>query len=170
MELKEYLGISFDGLARNMGRVLNGLTQQELAWRPAYGCNSIGLILLHMARFEDNFLHAKALGKTEAWESGKWFKMLNLAENESGSHYTAEQVCLFQVPEQKDLVGYYEAVRKNTLDYLKTAKPEAFDKKVTMPFFGEMTVGAVFSIVTGHQQQHIGEISYLRGLQRGIDK
>ncbi len=48
MDLKEYINMELDGVKRGIGRVLNGLTQEEIAWRPACGCNSIGLILFHI--------------------------------------------------------------------------------------------------------------------------
>jgi hypothetical protein len=162
--------MELDGLERGVKRVLNGLTQDEVMWRPACGCNSIGLILFHAARSEDSFVQARIQSKPEVWKTGQWYKKLNLAENEAGAHYTAEQVNAFPVPKLEDLLAYYTTVRAQTLDYLKTMTAADFDKKITMPHFGELTVAAIFSIIVGHASQHIGEISYLRGLQRGIDK
>ena len=56
MELKEYIKSTLVGAKRGSDRVLDTLTQQELMWRPACGCNSMGLILLHVARSEDTFI------------------------------------------------------------------------------------------------------------------
>ena len=170
MELKEYIRIELEDLGRELTRVMNGLTQQELTWRPACGCNSMGLILFHMARLEDWFVQVRMQSKPEVWGIEKWYKKLNLAENEAGSHYTVEQVNAFPVPELKDLLAYYDAVRARTLDYLKSLTASAFDSKITLPWTGEITVAATFSIMIGHASQHIGEMSYLRGLQRGLDK
>ena len=170
MELKEYIQVELAGLERGVTRVMNALTQQELAWRPSSGCNSIGLIFLHMARFEDTFVQARIQGKPEAWKAEKWYQKLGMAEDEAGAHYTAEQVNAFQVPEVRDLLAYYNAVRTQTKDYLDSVTPSVFDKKITLPRFGDLTMGAIFAIVIGHVSQHIGEISYLRGLQRGMDK
>ena len=170
MELKEYLQIELDGLERSIKRVLNGLTQDEVTWRPACGCNSIGLILFHNARSEDSFVQARIRGKPEIWTTGQWHVKLHLAENEAGAHYTAEQVNAFPVPKLEDIMAYYSNVRAVTLDYLKTMTAGDFDKKITMPRFDKLTIAAIFSIIIGHTSQHIGEISYLRGLQRGIDK
>jgi len=87
----------------------------------------------------------------------------------------------------KDLMAYAEAVRKQTLKYLKGLIPEDFDKKVDMPppparmvtpsgspapsrpTFN-LTVGLMLLMLVTHLSQHVGEISYIRGLQRGIDK
>jgi uncharacterized damage-inducible protein DinB len=170
MELKDYVSLEFDGLERGLKRVLNGLTQAELMWRPACGCNSIGLILFHVLRGEDSFVQARLQNKPEVWETGKWYQKLNVAENEAGAHYTVEQVNAFPVPRLEDMMAYHDAVRAQTRAYLKKITPADFDKKITMPHFGEMPVAAIISLIVSHNSQHIGEISYLRGLQRGMDK
>ena len=170
MDLKDYVKMELDGLERGFNRALKGLTQDEVAWRPGSGCNSIGLILFHAARSEDSFIQARLRDKPEVWKTGKWAKKLNLSEDEAGSRYTADQVNCFAVPRLEDLLAFYAAVRAQTVAHLKTMAAADFDKKITMPHFGEMPVASIFSIIAGHTSQHIGEISYLRGLQRGVDK
>lgn len=147
------------------------LTQHEYMWRPSCGCNSIGLIVFHVARSEDMFVQARLQGKPQIWEAGKWYQKLNMAENEAGSHYSVDQVNAFPVPEATDLVGYFETVRASTIDYLESLNEADFGRKITvLPFPGETTVAAMFSLVVNHATGHFGEISYIRGLQRGMDK
>ena len=67
-------------------------------------------------------------------------------------------------------MAYYDAVRARTKEYLRGMELEELDKKVTFPNFGELPTATVFSVIVTHTSQHIGEISYLRGLQRGMDK
>jgi hypothetical protein len=169
MDLKEYIGMELAGAERGINRVLDTVTQEEIIWRPACGCNSIGLILYHLARSEDMFTYGALQNKPQLWETGKWYNKLNVAENEAGSHYTAEQVNAFPVPKLADIMEYFQAVRAGTLAYLNSLKTEDFERKVTLPF-GEFNVAGIFSIIVGHAAQHTGEISYLRGLQRGLDK
>ena len=69
----------------------------------------------------------------------------------------------------KELLDYYDAVRVSTLDYLSSLTSDAFDKVVKLPF-GEFTVAGVLALVVSHTAQHLGEISYLRGMLRGMDK
>ena len=169
MELKDYIKNEFDGLKRASTRILNTMTQQEIMWRPACGCNSMGLILFHVARSEDSFVQGRLRGQPQIWESGKWYNKLNMEETDTGSHYTVDQVNSFVVPDMKVLLDYYDAVRAGTLDYLSTLTSSAFDKAVKLPF-GEFTVAGVFSLVVSHSAQHLGEISYQRGILRGMDK
>jgi uncharacterized damage-inducible protein DinB len=170
MELQRYIGRELSGLKIEMERVLDSLTQQEVSWRPASGCNSIGLILVHVTRSEDSFVQAMLQGKPEIWKSEKWYEKLKLSVEEEGSHYTVDQVNAFQVPELSDIMAYSDAVRTRTKEHLRGMALEEFDKNVTFPNFGEMPAATVFSFIVAHTCQHIGEISYLRGLQRGMDK
>jgi hypothetical protein len=170
MELKEFLRMELEGMDRGLKRVTDGLTQQDIEWQPACGCNSIGLILFHTIKSEDGFIQARLRGKEDLWETGKWYTKLGLDVKEAGAHYTVDQVNAFPVPKLAKMLAYGAAVRKQTLAYLNKMKAADFDKKITMPHFGEMPVAMIFSIVISHASQHIGEMSYLRGMKHGMDK
>ncbi len=169
MELKDYIKSTLERSKGGLTRVLNTLTQDELAWRPACGCNSMGLLLFHIARSEDNFVQSTLQGNPQIWESEKWCDKLGMNEDETGSHYTIDQVNEFTVPDMNGLLAYYDEVRTKTLDYLENLAPDDFDRKVTTPF-AELTVAGIYSIIVSHTAQHTGEISYLRGMLRGMDK
>lgn len=169
MEIKEYILMQFESLKMGTDRVLAELSQQEIAWRPGSGCNSIGLILFHFLKGEDMFINEILQGKKLLWETEKWYEKLNLTMTESGHHYTVDQVNCFPTPALKDLKAYANAVRVNTLTYVKNVKLEELDRKIKLPW-GDFTIAGVISMTVTHAYQHIGEISYLRGLQRGLDK
>ena len=169
MELKEYIRAEVEGLERGLKRVIDGLKQEEVAWRPACGCNSIGLMLFHVFKSEDSFIQSRLRDTKELWETGKWHLKLNLDAKEAGAHYTVEQVNAFTVPKLEAILEYGAAVRAQTLAYLDTLTTADFDKKIKMPW-GEMPLAVIFSFVASHALGHIGEMSYLRGLQRGMDK
>jgi hypothetical protein len=186
MEAKEIFQSGFENVARTVDRTLDGLTQAELAWHPRPDANSIGLILFHSIRSEDHAIK-RLQGNPEIWESGKWYQKLNKAVDDGGAHYTAEQVANFVVPDLKELLIYTAAVRKETLNYLQGLKSTDLDRKVVLPPppvqmalpagmkappwppFNPL-VGLMLMREITHLSQHAGEISYLRGLQRGMDK
>ena len=170
MDAREYVVIELMGLERTLLRVIGGLTQQEMAWRPSCGCNSIGLILFHVARSDDSFTLPTLTGQKAVWETEKWCDRLGMPVTERGGGYSAEQVNAFVVPPLKDLSAYSQAVRSKLLAHVKAMKPDEFDKKITVPYFGEMTIAAFIALMIGHASQHTGEMSYVRGLQRGLDK
>jgi len=169
MELKVFVRLELEGLDRGLKRVIDGLKQKELEWQPACGCNSIGLILFHVIKAEDSFVHGQSKDKKGLWETGKWYTKLGLDVKEAGAHYTVDQVNDFPVPKLEKLLAYSAAVRAQTLAYLDKMKAADFDKKIKMPW-GEMPLAMIFSFIVSHSTGHIGEISYLRGLQRGMDK
>jgi len=170
MEVKDYICIELEHLKRVTSRVLDGLSQSEMAWRPGAGCNPIGLILFHIMKFEDSVIQSRIQGQQTLWESEKWYERLKLPESESGARYTEEQVAAFPVPEPSELVAYHDAVRARTIEYVKSLNANDFDKIINMQPFGDISIGSLLALVLGHQSQHMGEISYLRGLQRGMNK
>jgi hypothetical protein len=169
MEIKEFIQLELDNGKRGISRVLDGLTRQEITWRPCSGCNSIGLIVYHVARFEDMLIQARIQAKTQIWEMDKWYQKMNLPMEDAGSHYTIEQVNAFIVPELAVINNYADAVREGTLEYLKNMQPSELNRNITT-WRGSLPLSGVLAMLIGHTFQHTGEISYLRGIQRGLDK
>ncbi len=170
MELKGFIQAGLDRVKEAEGKALEGLSHYEMMWRPGHEANSIGLILFHALRSEDVSVQIRIQGKPQVWETEKWYQKLNLPVSETGSHYTAEQVAAFPVPELKDLMAYADAVRTRTSAYLKKVSPDGFDKIINVPSRGDVTIGWYFMHILVHLAQHAGEIAYLRGLQRGMNK
>ena len=170
MELVDFMQIALDRTKQATKRTVDGLTSHELLWRPGAQANSIGLILFHGARSEDTFIQATIQKKPQVWETEKWYEKLGMPLAETGSGYTAEQLVDFRPPELKDLLDYGDAVRAKTQEYLKAMTPEKFDEKVSWGRMGELSIGALVALVITHAAQHAGEIGYLRGLQRGMNK
>ena len=170
----ELLKGGLDSSTKNVERTLDGLTTEEINWHPKPDANSIGLILFHMARSEDSLINGLIQHKPQLWETGKWYEKLGKAVDDGGAHYTAEQVENFVTPDMKDLKAYSEAVRAQTLAYLDTLTPEKLDDKVEFPEGSKMPfepiVGVLVQLTVNHGVGHAGEISYIRGLKRGMDK
>lgn len=170
MELMDFIQVSLDRAQQATKRVVDSLSPHELMWRPGPEANSIELILFHQARSEDMFIQGRIRGTTHVWESERWYEKLGFPATETGGGYTTEQVAAFRVPEVKDLLAYSDAVRAQTLACLKEMTPDKLDSKVTMGRTGEISIGTIFTIVVGHAAQHAGEVAYIRGLQRGMNK
>ena len=170
MELKEFIELRLDRVKQVTERVMNDLTHEELEWQPKPESNSIGLIYFHMARAEDRFVQEFIQNKSRIWETEKWYEKLNMSiEGSGGMGYTAQEVDAFVAPDLKDMQAFAAAVREQSMAYLKDMNPEEFDEVISLPRFGEMSVGNVWKIILNHLTQHTGEIGYLRGLQRGIN-
>jgi len=159
----------FNRTQEELTKAVDGLTHEELVFQPNNEANSIGFILWHQLRCEDSLVQGMVQQKPQVWTEEKWHQKLNLPEEEDGWGYTAEQVAAFPVPELKDLLNYAEAVRSRTVDYLQAITPDKFDEVITTPL-GELAIGQVFSLMLCEVILHTGQIAYLRGLQRGLNK
>lgn len=170
MEVKDYIKTELDRIKQATMKALDGLSRQELAWRPGHQANSIGLVLFHNIRYEDLFVQTRVQGKPQVWESEKWHQKFNLPIGDVGSGYTAEQIAAFPVPEGKELLAYADVVRSQTLDYLQNMTPDGFDVVINTPRMGDIKTGAYLSHLLVHMAQHAGEMAYIRGLMRGMNR
>ena len=114
-------------------------------------------------------IQSRVLNSPEVWETEKWFEKLKLPDNDIGVFQTAEEVTAFAVPDLKGVQDYLKAARIQTLAAVRTITPEKLDQIVHLPL-GEFSVAAMLVMTISHQSQHVGEMSYLRGLQRGMNQ
>ncbi|UCD08004.1 MAG: DinB family protein [Dehalococcoidales bacterium] len=156
-------------LQSSLDTVLGGLTQEEISWKPKETLNSIGLILFHTFRTEDFFIQELVRQQTQVWEKEKWFEKFGFTAEERGRHYQEEQVKTFVCPELSLLVDYNISVRRETDSYISGLTEDEYHRIVTTPR-GERPVSGFLNSIITHRAQHTGEISYLRGLQRGLNK
>lgn len=171
MNLVGFILDTFDRIQNELSDALEGLSQEELIWRPGPEANPIGFILWHQLRCEDALVSSWIQHKSQIWVSEQWCNKLNLPDDpdDDGYGYTAEQVAAFSVPNLTELLGYGEAVRARTVEYLRSEAGNKLDEVVQTPAFGELSVGQIFSILLCEIALHVGQIAYLRGLQRGIN-
>jgi len=170
MELVDFMQTALQGSQRALKRSTDTLTDAETAKRVGPEANSIGLIIFHAARSEDTFIQATIQHKPTVWETEKWHDKLSIPAADTGAGYTMEQVAAFKSPKLSDLLAFSDAVRAKTIEYVKGLTPARCDEKVTWGRMGEFTIGALVALVANHASQHVGEISYIRGLQRGANK
>jgi len=160
-----------DNTYQAMTRAVDGLTPEELAFQPGKESNSIGFILWHQTRAEDHMVQGMIRQVPQLWESENWCEKLGFPKGttDDGWGYTAGQVGAFRVPDLKSLLQYAEVVHAQTVKYIQELTPEGYDEAIKSPM-GEMTVGKIFALMVGEITLHTGQIAYLRGLQRGLDK
>ena len=147
METGDFILGTLDFMQQVLTKAVDGLTHEELAWRPEAEANPIGFVLWHQLRAEDGLIQGMIQKKPQVWVSERWYQKLNLPEADSGGRYTAEQVTAFPVPELKDLLGYAEAVRARTAEYLKAMTPGKFDEIIQAGFLGEAAIGKVLALL-----------------------
>ena len=165
MTLNEFIEDAFAKEHEFLMEAVDGLTPEELVWRAGPEANPIGWILWHMIRVEDMWFQFFIQRQPEIWERDGWHEKFGLPTRDNGFGHTQEQVANFPALDLSTLMEYGEAVRSDTLSYLRglSADDYAVVPREQRP---EMSVAAVFRQVIGELYQHQGHIAYLKGLLR----
>ncbi|MDP3879469.1 MAG: DinB family protein [Dehalococcoidales bacterium] len=169
MEAKEVL---LRSLAQSRGYLtgaLHGLTQKEATWAPAPESNSIIFILWHVTRVEDFFFNRVVQRLPELYEAEGWGEKLGTPEKGTGWEYTLEQLRAWPVPQLADVEGYFHSVRKKTLDFINSLTAEKLSE-IPRPERSSDSVGVTLTRIVTEIALHVGQIAYLRGAQRGLNK
>src|SRR3954452_24503336 len=72
MDVSELLGDALGRVREQMPDVVGGLGDDDLAWRPDPGANSIAWLVWHLSRIEDDHVSGVA-GTEQVWTSGGWY-------------------------------------------------------------------------------------------------
>ena len=172
MALKEFIQKSFERHYAGLMRVVDGLTPEELAWRPNVHSNSIGFLVWHYGRALDLWVQTQARGTKQLWET-EWASAFDCPPDPQnlGFGYTTEQLEAFVLPETSVLLGYAEAMRANTIAYLNTLDDEQLEQMTIPHRSGDLiTLATMFEMLLFEVNQHGGQAAYLRGMQRGLNQ
>lgn len=161
----EILTDSFNRVRDGLPAQLDGLTAEQVLWRPAPEANSIGWLAWHLARVQDD--HLAGVGDVQqVWTSG-WSKRFALPYDERAIGYgqSSEEVGAFSVTDTALLTGYYADVHELTLKVLQTLKSAAdYERIVDAQWDPPVTAAVRITSVIGDITQHLGQLAYVRGL------
>ena len=176
MDLKDFIEDALEEFNARLYQTLDGLSTEELSWRPDSQANSIAFIVWHVARVEDRWTQWFARDSVEVWIRDGWYRRVTLPEGDTGIGYSVAQISSFPALTAGVLRSYADGVRNETLDYLHGLAPGDFDLRPgRRPFpdvgdFGQdFTIGRMYRQLIGETNQHLGQVRYLRGLERGLD-
>ena len=146
--------------------VLDGLTGDDLLWRPDPEANSIGWLIWHLTRIEDDHL-ARLGGVAQAWTDDGWYQRFGLPYLKSvhGFRMTPVEVGAFNVTQTALLNGYSAATWEKTKAVLASLPDERLDEVIDPRYTPPVTVGVRLVSVMVETAQHIGQAGYIRGLR-----
>jgi len=161
----ELLADAFTRIREGVERVVDGLDADQLAQRPADGANTVGWLVWHLSRVQDDHV-ADAAGLEQVWTSGGWHERLGLPFEaaETGYGHSAEQVAQVRGVDADQLLGYLDAVHQQTLAYVEGLSPEDLDRVVDRHWDPPVTLGVRLVSVVNDDTQHLGQAAYARGL------
>ena len=172
--MKPFLQIVDAGLNEVFGdlkRTLDGLDEYELHWRPTLESNSIAWIVWHMARTEDYWINTRLCQRESIWIEQGWQERIGVYEDGTGFGQTSEQIRAMPELDVPLLMAYYQVVRKRTVEFF-TDEIEEKDLARVLGFMGPelMTVAGVLGHLLAELSEHLGQVNYIRGMIRGINK
>ena len=172
--MKPFLQIVDAGLNEVFGdlqNALDGLDEYELHWRPTIQSNSIDWIVWHMARTEDYWINTRLCERETVWSGQGWRERVGVFVEGTGYAQTLEQIREMPKLDLSVVMEYYGAVRKRTLEFFIDEMDEK-DLGRVLGFMGTepMTVAGVLGHLLAEVAEHLGQVDYIRGMIRGINK
>lgn len=162
---KDILQDAFDRVHELLPGVVEGLTTDELLYRPDAEANPIGWLVWHLTRVQDD--HVAGVGGTEQlWTGDGWADRFALPYPPSAIGYgqTSDEVGAFRVEGPELLTGYHAAVHRRTTEVLEQIDDAGLARIVDERFDPPVTAAARLVSVVNDIGQHVGQAGYLRGL------
>jgi uncharacterized damage-inducible protein DinB len=146
-------------------KVVEDLDDAQLAWRPSPTAHSIGFTLWHTARSDDNVV-VDLRGGDLVWLSGGYPARFSHPEKGVGTGWDDERAAALPLPPKAALLEYVRAVFAS----VDAGMDALDDERLGTPFrsrfmAGESTLAEVVFACMSHENRHLGEIEYLKGLQ-----
>ena len=170
MALQEFIRESFEVNWEWLERYLDGLTQEEIEYSPNDQCHSIGFIIWHYGRALDMWTQTLARKQPQLYEL-EWAERLGMKPEamDVGFGYTAIDLVNWRCPDRALLVEYAAAARDNLLGFLGEHDDASLTATTMTTRQGnEITLATMFRMLIWEVNQHGGQASYLRGIQRGL--
>lgn len=148
--------------------VAKGLTSEQLAFRPDAEANSIGWLLWHLTRIQDD--HVAAVQDAEqVYISDGWVDRFNLPFEDSATGYgqSSDDVSAIKVESAQLLIGYHDAVYERTAGYVSGLRDADLGLIVDERFDPPVTLGARLVSVIADGLQHAGQQRSFEDWQSG---
>ena len=154
----------FGRIPEHVTEAVDGLTAEELTTAPEPGSNTIGWLVWHLTRVQDDHV-AHVAGTEQVWTADGFVDRFDLPYDTATHGYgqTSEEVGQFRAEAQL-LAVYYEAVHARTLEYVAGLSPDDLDRIVDTRWDPPVTLGARLVSVVNDDTQHVGQAAYVRGL------
>ncbi|MGN6252241.1 MAG: mycothiol transferase [Marmoricola sp.] len=164
MDVGALLAEALGRLPDQVDAVLDGLTEEELAWRPDGRANPIGWLVWHLTRVTDDHV-ADVAGDEQLWTSGGWVERfgLPLDVGDIGFGHSSDEVARVRAPADL-LAAYHRAVLEASATYVGRLSAADLDRIVDERWDPPVTLGARLVSVVGEVDQHLGQAAYVRGL------
>jgi uncharacterized damage-inducible protein DinB len=160
----ELLEDAFGRIRDIVHRVLDGVTADQLSARLDSEANSIGWLIWHLTRIQDDHI-AGVAATDQVWTAAGWAERFGLPfdPTDTGFGHGAAQVAAVTTGADA-LLGYYDAVHEATLNFLRSLTDTDLDRVVDTRWDPPVTLGVRLVSVIVDDVQHAGQAAYVRGI------
>ncbi len=143
--------------------VVEGLTVDQLSHRLTPGANTIGWLVWHLTRVQDDHVSGAA-GIEQVWTSKGWVERFGLPfdQEATGFAQSADEVAAAQVDAEL-LRGYLEDVHAQTISFVQTLEDADLDRIVDYAWDPPVSLGVRLVSVISDDLQHAGQAAFIRG-------
>jgi Protein of unknown function (DUF664) len=164
MNTAELLRDAFDRVEGAVHRVLDGVTEEQLATRVAPGANTIAWLVWHLTRIQDDHV-ADAAGQEQVWTSAGFAGRFALPFDDDATGYGHSASDVAAVRCEAALLGeYFDAVHTQTAKYVETLTDADLDRVVDTSWDPPVTLGVRLVSVINDNLQHAGQAAFVRGI------
>ena len=144
--------------------LVDGLTDEQLAWRPSPTAHSIGWTLWHIARADDNAQRDITAAAATIWKEGGYRERWGFSTDQMTRMEDAAAAAM-PMPRKDELLSYVRAAFAAMDASVSAVTDEQFNDEVESRFYGRRAaVGEICVGVLGHDGRHLGEMEYIKGL------
>jgi hypothetical protein len=163
MSVSELLADGFGRIREVVHEVLDGLSIDDLAFRADAQANSIGWLVWHLTRVQDDHV-AAAFGLQQVWPEG-WQQRAALPylPMEIGYGQDPAVVPAVRLPAEF-LAGYHDATYAQTISVVRGLRDSDLPKVVDRGFTPPVTLSVRLVSVLSDDLQHAGQAALIRGL------
>lgn len=165
MRTHEILADAYTRIQELVHIAATGLDQEQLAYRPEPGANSIAWLVWHLTRIQDDHV-AQIADRLQAWVEGDWAARFALEPDPSntGFGHGPDEVAAIRPSDDSPLLGYHDDVAARSQAYLATVDAAELDRIIDVSYDPPVSVGVRLVSVVSDNIQHAGQARYLRGM------
>jgi uncharacterized damage-inducible protein DinB len=164
MNTQELLVEAFGRIGDVVHAVVEGLSEDGLAYRADADANSIAWLVWHLTRIQDDHV-AHVAGTAQLWIAQGWADRFGLPLDalDHGYGHTSAQVASVRASAEL-LTGYYDAVEESTLAFVRRLSDADLDRVVDTRWDPPVTLGVRLVSVIDDDVAHAAQAAFVRGL------
>jgi uncharacterized damage-inducible protein DinB len=161
----DLLADGFGRVQETVHEVVEGLSIEQLAVRLDPDANSVGWLVWHLTRVQDDHV-AGVAGTEQLWTSEGWARKfaLPLPDTDIGYGHSSDQVAAVQVQSPRLLTDYYDAVHQRTVRFVSGVTEDDLARVVDRSWDPPVTMAVRLVSVLSDDLQHAGQAAFIRGV------